>query len=125
MSEALDAYYAALERLKKRGAKINNDTVAIEAGNRKGSIKRSRAVFLDLIAAIDAAALEIAEKRAEPKAKITQLMDEKKSLRQLLDESIEREINLLDEVYTLKAQLAAYTAGKLVKINGGKNTSRE
>lgn len=125
MSDALDAYYAALERLKKRGAKINNDTVALEAGNKKGSIKRSRPVFDELIKAIDVAAAEVAEKRAQPTAKIKQLKDDKKSLQQLLDESIEREINLLDEIYTLKAQLAAYAAGKIVPIKGAKDSSRQ
>lgn len=125
MSDALDAYYAALERLKKRGAKINNDTVALEAGNKKGSIKRSRPVFDELIKAIDVAAADVAEKRAQPAAKIKQLKDDKKSLQQLLDESIEREINLLDEIYTLKAQLAAYAAGKIVPIKGAKDSSRQ
>ena len=33
MSDAMTDYYAALERLKKRkGVRINNDAVAIEAG---------------------------------------------------------------------------------------------
>ncbi|MCY4746558.1 hypothetical protein NYO99_16365 [Pelomonas sp. UHG3] len=125
MSDAIVAYFEALERLKKRGAKINNDTVAIEAGNKKGSIKRSRPVFEELIKAIDEAAAEQVAKRAQPEAKLVQLRDEKKTLRQLLDESIEREINLIDEIYTLKAQLAAYTAGKIVALPGGKDSSRQ
>ncbi|MEK6290834.1 MAG: hypothetical protein V4793_05485 [Paraburkholderia tropica] len=50
MSDAMTDYYAALERLKKRkGARINNDTVAIEAGRKKGSIKKSRPLFAQLI----------------------------------------------------------------------------
>ena len=44
MSDAMTDYYAALERLKKRkGARINNDTVAIEAAARKAAL-RSRAL---------------------------------------------------------------------------------
>ena len=61
--QPLDDYFAALERLKKgtskivpKGTKITNDAVALEAGRGKGSIKKSRLVFADLIAAIDEAA---------------------------------------------------------------------
>ena len=46
---ALNDYYAALERLKAnkpivlpKGSAINNDTVAMEAGRKRGSIKKSR-----------------------------------------------------------------------------------
>ena len=46
---ALNDYYAALERLKAnkpevlpKGSAINNDTVALEAGRKRGSIKKSR-----------------------------------------------------------------------------------
>lgn len=59
----LDDYFAALERLKKgtskkvpKGTRITNDAVALEAGRGKGSIKKSRLVFADLIAAIEEAA---------------------------------------------------------------------
>ena len=45
---ALNDYYAALERLKAnkpiilpKGSAINNDTVALEAGRKRGSIKKS------------------------------------------------------------------------------------
>lgn len=45
----LNDYYAALERLKAnkptivaKGSAINNDTVALEAGRKRGSIKKSR-----------------------------------------------------------------------------------
>ena len=49
----LSEYYAALERLKAnkptilpKGSAINNDTVALEAGRKRGSIKKSRHVAL-------------------------------------------------------------------------------
>ena len=58
---ALNEYYAALERLKAnkptilpKGSAINNDTVALEAGRKRGSIKKSRHVVL--IEAIELAA---------------------------------------------------------------------
>jgi hypothetical protein len=54
-------YYEALERLKankpeiltKGSYKINKDTVALEAGRKRGSIKPSREQFTDLIHKID------------------------------------------------------------------------
>jgi len=66
---AVDEYYAALERLKKnkptnvpRGSAINKDTVALEAGKKRGSI-RNRSGFEQLIADIAAAAA--AEKKTK------------------------------------------------------------
>ncbi|MFC6166346.1 hypothetical protein [Acinetobacter terrestris] len=60
---ALNEYYAALERLKAnkptvlpKGSAINNDTVALEAGRKRGSIKKSR--HAALIEAIELAAQE-------------------------------------------------------------------
>ena len=58
---ALNEYYAALERLKAnkpttlpKGSAINNDTVALEAGRKRGSIKKSR--HAALVEAIELAA---------------------------------------------------------------------
>lgn len=58
---ALNDYYAALERLKAnkptilpKGSAINNDTVALEAGRKRGSIKKSR--HAALVQAIEQAA---------------------------------------------------------------------
>jgi hypothetical protein len=59
VAEALDLYYKALKRLEEgtsivlpAGTKISNDAVSLEAGRKKGSIKKSRPGFSDLIAAI-------------------------------------------------------------------------
>ena len=56
----IDEYYKALDRLIQNkpinvpiGTKINNDTVALEAGRKRGSLKKSREIFLDLIDKID------------------------------------------------------------------------
>ena len=63
---AVNEYYAALERLKAnkptvlpKGSAINNDTVALEAGRKRGSIKKSRHVAL-------VEAIELAAKEADP-----------------------------------------------------------
>jgi hypothetical protein len=59
VSETLKLYYDALSRLQNgnstvlaKGTRISNDSVSIEAGRKKGSIKNSRPGFSDLIAAI-------------------------------------------------------------------------
>lgn len=70
MSKTVQEYYAALERLKQnkpqlleKGSPINKDTVALEAGRKRGSI-RNRPGYERLIAEIEAAASE-----PRPKAK--------------------------------------------------------
>ena len=62
MTDSFLEYYEALERLKKdtpmrvlKGTKITNDAVSLEAGRGKGSIKKSRPIFADLIVAIQIA----------------------------------------------------------------------
>jgi hypothetical protein len=63
MSSTVKEYFTALERLKQnkpqvveRGSPINKDTVALEAGRKRGSI-RNRRGFEKLIEAIDNASL--------------------------------------------------------------------
>lgn len=63
---ALNEYYAALERLKinkpivlSKGSAINNDTVALEAGRKRGSIKKSR--HIALVDMIELAAQEVGQ----------------------------------------------------------------
>ena len=56
---AMHLYFEALRRLQEdnpivvpKGTKISNDAVSLEAGRKKGSIKRSRQEFAALIGAI-------------------------------------------------------------------------
>jgi uncharacterized protein (UPF0335 family) len=116
MSESLVEYFAALERLKKRKAKINNDTVSVEAGRKKGSIKKSRPQFATLIAAIDEAAADASVERNEPNLRLERVREEKKSLQQQLDEALEREICLLKEVFDLKQELVQLRGGSVLPI---------
>ncbi|MEJ6007176.1 hypothetical protein WG899_16630 [Paucibacter sp. AS339] len=97
----VDKYYAALERLVARGDPINNDTVAIEAGSGRGSIKKSRPAYAELIAAIDAAAKSQSEAKlaADP---VPGLRQDVESLTRRLDQALERELCLLEEVYDLR-----------------------
>ena len=61
----IEDYYKALDRLisnkpinVEKGTKINNDTVALEAGRKRGTIKKSRPAFDSLIKAIEQAQSE-------------------------------------------------------------------
>ena len=72
---ALNEYNAALERLKAnkpnilaKGSAINNDTVALEAGRKRGSIKKSR--HAALVEAIEFAAQEVGQNVLSPTQQI-------------------------------------------------------
>jgi hypothetical protein len=80
MSESLSASFTALERLKCRKAKINNDAGAIEAGRKKGSIKKSRPQFTLLIAAIDAASEGVRRLQPEASERLKRANDTNKTL---------------------------------------------
>jgi hypothetical protein len=74
---AVDDYYAALKRLKAnkpvrvpKGTAFNKDTVALEAGKKRGSI-RKRAGFENLIMDIQAAS-EAKTKRTPPELAVEQ-----------------------------------------------------
>ena len=74
---ALNEYYAALERLKTnkptlltKNSAINNDTVALEAGRKRGSIKKSR--HAALVQVIEQAAQEAGQNVLSPTQQIEQ-----------------------------------------------------
>ena len=74
---AVNEYYAALERLKAnkptvlpKGSAINNDTVALEAGRKRGSIKKSR--HAALVQAIELAAQQAGQNVLSPAQQIEQ-----------------------------------------------------
>lgn len=125
MTQQLAEYFDALARLKAgksvkvpKGTKITNDAVALEAGRGKGSIKKSRQVFTELIQAVNAAAAEQAkginqEKVRQDKAKISA-----DQCRSELDAALVREVSLLYELYYLKKQLARLTGGNVLPIRG-------
>ncbi|ARS47129.1 hypothetical protein V6M29_18230 [Stutzerimonas chloritidismutans] len=88
-------YRAALQRLiagnptiVPRESKINNDSVALEAGRKRGSIKKSRGEFLPLIREIREAAEDSAKGRTVNKhdEAITRIDSLKLELSQLKQE---------------------------------------
>ncbi len=103
-----DQYFAALARLEARGAPISNDAVALEAGKGRGSIKKGRPAHAKLIYAIDEAI------KAEREAKVAAdpvpgLQSSIAVLTRRLDQSLDREVALLNEVYDLRAKLKQLT----------------
>lgn len=114
--EPLADYFQALERLKASRAKINNDAVAIEAGRKKGSIKKSRPVFADLIAAIEAAVVEQARPRDDQRERLSRAKQTAGELREQLDASLARELSLVAEVFALRRRLAKLTGENVLPI---------
>ena len=94
----LNEYYAALERLKAnkptvlpKGSAINNDTVAMEAGRKRGSIKKSR--HAALIEAIEQAAQAVGQNVLSPTQRVEKAKSKTKAVKtdyEKLQEDYER-----------------------------------
>ena len=117
MADALVDYYNALNRLKNgyptvvaKGTKITNDSVSLEAGRNKGSIKKSRAVFHDLIIAIEAAALLKSSPHKKEKDNLALAKSEAEEYRRLWEESLAREISLVRQLRVERSEWAAEKA---------------
>jgi hypothetical protein len=125
MANALDDYIAALERLKARkplrvpqGTRITNDAIALEAGRGKGSIKKSRPAFAELIKNIDTAATEQATPAMQERMRLERIKDSAAGYRRQLEASLAREISLLRELYHVRQQLAQLTGANVVPLRG-------
>ncbi|WP_321882670.1 hypothetical protein [Burkholderia cepacia] len=125
MANALTDYFEALERLKKglprvvpKGTKITNDAVSLEAGRGKGTIKKSRPIFADLIAAIDEAAAARPDPQGALKGKIESVKCAAEKYRGLWEEALAREASLLMELYEAKKTIGKLTGGTVLPIRG-------
>ncbi len=116
----VEKYFEALARLKARGAPINNDAVAQEAGSGKGSIKKSRPGHAELIAAISQAAQEQQQAKVASDP-LPQLRQQMSALQHRLDSALERELSLLNEVYQLREENRQLKQGRLSLVS---NTTR-
>ncbi|OWJ56051.1 hypothetical protein [Paraburkholderia caledonica] len=129
---ALEEYQEALERLIKgipkvvpKSTKINNDSVSLEAGRKKGCIKKSRPQFAKLIADIEAAAKE--QKRTpqhELDEKLAKHKGDAKSYRELYESALAREQSLVAEVFTLKLKLAELTGQMVIPIHQARSVGK-
>ncbi|HEY9281773.1 hypothetical protein ACLIMJ_27785 [Pseudomonas veronii] len=98
---ALDDYRSALQRLidgktqiVPKGSSINKDTVALEAGRKRGSIKKSRDEHADIIFELEAAAAAQLER---PKSTPAQEIEKQKALKQV----VRNELKSLKDDYEL------------------------
>lgn len=123
--KSLNDYYEALQRLKAgksriipKRARITNDAVSLEAGKSKGSIKRSRDVYADLIKSIKEAAEEQKNPEREQKLKLEKAKNSEKQYRDELDAALAREVSLLKELYEIKKKLAKLDGSNILPIRG-------
>jgi|LakWasMet15_LOW5_FD_contig_41_574113_length_1089_multi_2_in_0_out_0_2 hypothetical protein len=119
----LTDYFDALERIKKgkpihvlKGVKITNDSVALEAGRKKGSIKKSRAVFSNLINAINIASAEQLQTSNGYEDKLIATKAKANQYRLELESALAREVSLLYELYEVKKQLAQLTGSNVIPL---------
>lgn len=106
MSNVLKDYFDALERLLDgnpanvpKGSPLTQDSVSLEAGRKKGSIKKSRPIFRELIEAIDRAA----QSQSEPNDKVRQRLEYAKAesarYRVLWEDALAREVSLFKQLW--------------------------
>jgi hypothetical protein len=123
VNQSLAEYFEALDRLVRgrpinvtKGTKITNDAVSLEAGRGKGSIKKSRTIYLDLIRAIEIAAAEQSKGTNQQKEKLEKAKLSAEQYRLELEAALAREISLLYELYELKKQLAKFTGANVLPL---------
>jgi hypothetical protein len=128
--QILEDYFRALKRLVKsesivvpRGAKICNDSVSMEAGRGKGTIKKSRPIFSDLIVAIDEAARLQKFPEFAQKEKLEKVKSKAEQYQIELDAALARELCLLREIFELRIELSRLTGKNIVPILGGSGQS--
>lgn len=136
MSNILQDYFDALERIKKgrpinvpKGTRITNDAVSLEAGRKKGTIKKGRPIFRDLIEAIDTAAAEHLRPADVQRAQLDAAKAEAGKYRTLWEEAMTREVSLVKQLWDERAEWAAekaaLTGEKVSSIFGKKLRERK
>lgn len=122
-NETLADYFDALERLKNgrpnilsKHVKITNDAVSLEAGRKKGSIKKSRSIFKDLLAEIEAAAIAQSQPARIQVEHMKKVKMSSEALREQLDAALGRELSLLSELFEVKKKLAQLTGEKIIPL---------
>ena len=112
MNDTLQEYFEALERLKSnnpinvpKGSKINNDSVALEAGRKRGSIKKSREIFVELIEAINNASQESTAEYDKLESKIFKLKNSAENYKEMYEKAINRELMYLERINELEKLL--------------------
>ncbi|MGX9696675.1 hypothetical protein ACWYXK_06780 [Janthinobacterium lividum] len=124
-NEALDRLVAGKPVNVAKGTRINNDAVSLEASRGKGSIKKSRAGYANLILRIDAAALQQSQPKREATDRAHRKSERVKELEEKLDAALGREMSLVYELLSVRKQLAGLTDEKVVPIRRGQAPIRK
>lgn len=105
-------YWDALDRLIKgegkilpSGSPINKDTVALEAGRKRGTIKKSRKSFENLIAAIESATPAQKPETKIQKDRLVKERRQKNDYRELYHQALNRELMLIERLAELEKEL--------------------
>ncbi len=105
INKTLKEYFDALDRLIKNkpiniaiNSKINNDTVSLEAGRGRGSIKQGREVFHELIEAIKKAEKDRKQPKAIQDSKINKLKESTSEYKERYLEALNRETMYLERI---------------------------
>ena len=113
--KAIDDYYEALQRLIEnrplnvpKGSKINNDTVALEACRKRGSIKKSRQGFEQLINDIFTAEEKRTQGARKLQDKLEKTKQDKINIEVLYNESLNRELMYLETINELEKEIKKY-----------------
>lgn len=109
-------YWDALERLKAGcpsrvplGSAINKDTVALEAGRKRGTIKRSRSSFHKLIVAIESEITELDTPATPPKDLLRKARAEKQNYKELYHQALNRELMLIEKLTRLEKEASQFS----------------
>jgi len=114
MDEQYQHFWDALKRLVDdapvrvpSGTKISNDSVALEAGKARGSIKKSRLSYASLLQAIS---LERAKQstKLSPAQRLKREKQRKLRYRDLYHQALNRELMLIDRLEELESRLGRF-----------------
>lgn len=122
-TDVIGEYFDALERIRtgrptvvNKGVKITNDSVAIEAGRSKGSLKKSRPQFSVLLSAIREAAAEQMRTQHTEVMHLQKKQQNIDSLKKQLDAALARENSLVIELYELRLKLAQISGERVLPL---------
>ena len=124
INKTLEEYYEALNRLINnnpvnvpKDTKINKDTVALEAGRKRGSIKKSREVFSELIEAIEKASEEKSKSTSQHIEQITKIKDKINNFKHSYEEALNRELMYIERINELEKALKNISSNKMISAN--------
>ena len=100
-----------------KDTKINKDTVALEAGRKRGSIKKSREVFLELIEAIKKASEDKSKNTSQHIEQITKIKDKMNNFKHLYEEALNRELMYIERINELEKALKNISSNKMISAN--------